>query len=140
MRHATTLWSVERSLTALGQGPGRHPSKLWTLIAERGPGSDRAESRPEIRLLRVLVAGGLPTPEQQHWVRFGSDRFRTDFAYPSAKLAIEYDGWDTHRTRSSFDADRRRDRILALNGWVVLRITSRTPDPEIVQTVRSFVQ
>ncbi len=140
VRNVVTLWSVERSLTALGQAPGRHPSKLWTLLAERGTEPIESESRPEIRMLRVLRDGGLAAPTQQHWVRFGKDRFRLDLAYPRAKLAIEYDGWDTHRTRSAFDADRRRDRILALNGWVVLRLTSKTSDAEIVQSVRPFVR
>jgi hypothetical protein len=139
VHHHTTVWSVERSLRPLGQAPGRHPSKLWLLLAERGTGPISSESRPEIRMLGVISNGGLPTPTQQHWVRFGAHKFRLDLAYPEAKLAIEYDGWDTHRTRSAFDADRRRDRILQLNGWVVLRVTSQTSDAEIVETIRAFV-
>jgi hypothetical protein len=119
VRHDVTLWSVQRSLAVLGQAPGRHPSKLWTLLAERGTEPIDSESRPEIRMLRVPGDGGLPKPTQQHPVRFGSDKFRLDLAYPDAKLAIEYDGWDTHKTRIAFDADRRRDRILQLNGGVV---------------------
>ena len=91
-------------------------------------------------MFRVLDASDLPAPTQQHWVRFGSDKFRLDLAYPEAKLAIEYDGWDTHKTRTAFDADRRRDRILQVNGWVVLRLTSKTSDAEIVETVRAFVR
>lgn len=134
-----TLWSVERTLTALGQAPGRHPSKLWTLIAERGTEPIQGESRPEIRMSRVLAAGGLPTPVAQHWVRVGGESYRLDLAYPELKVAIEYDGWDTHRSRTSFDSDRRRDRNLQLAGWVVLRITSQTSDTEIVETVRAFL-
>jgi hypothetical protein len=139
VRRQVTVWSVERSLSPLGQAPGRHPSKLWTLLAERGLGPISSESRPEIRMLRVLADSGLPKPTQQHRVKFGSDTFRLDLAYPDAKLAIEYDGWDTHKTRVAFDADRRRDRILQLNGWVVLRLTSKTSDAEIVESVRAFV-
>jgi hypothetical protein len=138
--HKVTRWSVERSLSALGQAPGRHPSKLWTLLAERGVETDLGESRPEMRVFRVLDASDLRAPVQQHWVTFGSDRFRLDLAYPDAKVAVEYDGWDTHRTRTAFDADRRRDRILQMNGWVVLRLTSQTSDAEIVRTVSAFVQ
>ncbi len=139
VHHEVTLWSVERSLSVLGQAPGRHPSKLRTLLDERGTEPVSSESRPEMRMLRVLASGGLPAPIQQHRVRFGADTFRLDLAYPDAKLAIEYDGWDTHRTRSAFDADRRRDRILQRHGWVVLRLTSKTSDAEIVETIRVFV-
>jgi Transcriptional regulator, AbiEi antitoxin/Protein of unknown function (DUF559) len=138
--HKVTLWSVERSLSVLGQAPGRHPSKLWTLLGERGTESIKSESRPEIRMLRVLAAGGLPTPIQQHWVRAGGQNYRLDLAYPSVKVAIEYDGWDTHRSRTAFDSDRKRDRLLQLAGWVVLRITSQTSDTEIVDTVRALVR
>jgi hypothetical protein len=137
--HKVTLWSVERSLSVLGQAPGRHPSKLWTLLAERGQETELGESRPEMRVFRVLNASDLPAPTQQHPVKFGSDRFRLDLAYPDVKLAVEYDGWDAHRSRSAFDADRRRDRILQVNGWVVLRLTSQTSDTEIVESVRPFV-
>ena len=139
VRHDVTLWSVERSLSVLGQAPGRHPSKLWTLLAERGSETKLGESRPELRVFRVLRAGGLPAPTQQHWVRIGSDKFRLDLAYPEAKVAIEYDGWETHSSRSSFDSDRRRDRLLQLDGWVVLRITSKTSDAEMLESVRAFV-
>lgn len=140
VRGKVTVWSVERSLSVLGQGPGRHPSKLWTLIGERGTEITKSESPPEIHMLRVLGAGGLPAPVQQHWVRVGGQSYRLDLAYPEHKVALEYDGWDAHRSRSSFDSDRRRDRLLQLDGWVVLRITSQTPDAEILESVRAFVR
>jgi very-short-patch-repair endonuclease len=73
-------------------------------------------------------------------VRVGGDRFRLDFAYPEAMVAIEYDGWDAHSSRAAFDRDRRRDRILQLAGWRVLRFTSQTPDHEVVASLRPFVR
>lgn len=140
VRRQVTLWSVERSLTPLAQAPGRHPSKLWTLLAERGTETLKAESRPEIRMTRVLAQGGLPPPVPQYWISVAGDNYRLDLAYPELKVAIEYDGWEAHRSRSSFDSDRRRDRNLQLAGWVVLRITSQTSDAEIVETVGAFVR
>ncbi len=139
VRGEVTVWSVERSLSALRQAPGRHPSKLWTLLDERGSSPTTAESRPELRILRVLAGSDLPAPVSQHWVSCEGRQFRLDFAYPNEKIAIEYDGWDSHRSRSSFDADRRRDRLLQRDGWVVLRITSQTSDTELLDTVRAFV-
>ena len=93
-----------------------------------------SESRPEVRLLRLMVGSDLPEPAQQHWVRVRGERFRLDFASPEQMVAIEYDGWDWHSTRSAFDRDRRRDRLLQLDGWTVLRFTSRTTDAEILDT------
>jgi hypothetical protein len=140
VRHETTLWSVERSLAPLKAAPGRHPSKLWTLLAERGGGPLKAESRPEIRVLRVIADASLPAPVQQHPVVVDGDRFRLDFAYPDEMVAIEYDGWDAHRARTAFDRDRRRDRKLQVAGWTVLRITSQTSATELVETLRAFVR
>jgi very-short-patch-repair endonuclease len=87
----------------------------------------------------VLRDSGLPKPTQQYQVRVGGQNFRLDLAYPEHKVALEYDGWETHRSRSSFDSDRKRDRLLQLDGWIVLRLTSTTPDAEIVETLRAFV-
>ena len=136
IRRSVTVPSVERTLRGLRQTRGRHPSKLWTLLGERGGETALAESRPEMRVARVLRDAGLPTPAQQYWIRLGGSRFRLDFAYPEVKVAIEYDGWDAHRSRTSFDADRRRDRLLTLDGWIVLRFTSQTSDAELIASVR----
>jgi hypothetical protein len=140
VRRHTTLWSVDRSLSVLAAGPNRQPSKLRLLLEERGTGTLESESRPEIRLLRLIVGAGLSEPVQQHRVRAGGERFRLDFAYPDQKVAVEYDGWDWHSTRTAFDRDRRRDRLLQLAGWTVLRFTSRTSDVEILDTLRAFVR
>jgi hypothetical protein len=139
VRRKVTLWSVNRSLSALAAAPNRHPSKLRLLLEERGVGNLESESRPEIRLLRLIVSSDLPEPTQQHRVGVAGERFRLDFAYPEQKVAIEYDGWDWHSSRSAFDRDRRRDRLLQLAGWTVLRFTSRTSDAEILETLRAFV-
>jgi very-short-patch-repair endonuclease len=135
VQHEVTVWSVERTLGGLKQAPGRHPSKLWTLLAERGAETVLAESRPEARIARVLSDAGLAAV-QQHWVRVGDDNFRLDLAYPQVRVAIEYDGWDPHRSRRAFDRDRRRDRMLQSAGWTVLRVTSQTTDADLIASVR----
>ncbi len=140
VRRQVTLWSVERSLSALGAAPNRRPSAVRLLLEERGLGALESESRPEIRVLRLIVGAGLPEPVQQHRVRVRGERFRLDLAYPDLKVAVEYDGWDWHSTRSAFDRDRRRDRLLQLDGWTVLRFTSRTSDTELLDTLRAFVR
>ncbi len=40
--------------------------------------------------------------------RSAGRRYRIDLCYPDLRIAIEYDGWDFHRGRQSFDADRAR--------------------------------
>ena len=46
-----------------------------------------------------------------------------DVYWPEAKLALEFDGAETHHTRYAFHADRRRDRVLAAQGIQSVRVT-----------------
>lgn len=119
----------------LGKSPGRRPAIIHDLLAARLPGYDPGDSDLETRVLRALVAAGLPVPVQQYRVRLGRRTYRIDLAYVPERIAIEPDGWDSHRTRSAFDADRARANALVLDGWTLLRFTSRSTDPEIVTCV-----
>ena len=66
-------------------------------------------------------------------------RRRFDDAFPSHKLAIEWDSIRYHGQRDSFETDRQRDRLAAEHGWRVLRFTwadvTRRPEG-VVRTVR----
>jgi very-short-patch-repair endonuclease len=46
-----------------------------------------------------------------------------DVALPSARLAIEIDGWAYHSDVDRFQQDRRRQNALVALGWTVLRFT-----------------
>jgi very-short-patch-repair endonuclease len=51
--------------------------------------------------------------------------FTVDFLWPAERLVVEVDGWDSHGTRSAFEADRERDTQLKLLGYEVVRFTWR---------------
>ncbi len=132
------LIRLERLRTCVGRlakSPGRRPAVVHGLLAARLPGYDPGDSDMETRVLRALVAAGLPAPVQQHRVRLNGRTIRIDLAYPRCRIAIELDGWDSHRARSAFDDDRARANALVLAGWVLLRFTSRSTDAEIIATV-----
>jgi len=46
-----------------------------------------------------------------------------DFADVELRIAIEVDGRAFHSDRRSFERDRTRQNILALDGWLILRFT-----------------
>jgi very-short-patch-repair endonuclease len=54
---------------------------------------------------------------------------------------VEVDGFETHRTRASFEADRARDARLKLMGYDVLRFTCRriTDDPDAIAATLSHL-
>jgi very-short-patch-repair endonuclease len=79
---------------------------------------------------------GPSEPEIVHEHVFHPDRrWRFDFAFPDAKLAVEIDGgqWAPHGGRHSRDSDREKLNAAAVLGWRVLRYSgTMLKDPESV--------
>jgi very-short-patch-repair endonuclease len=120
---------------------GRRRSTVMSEILEaRVAGIRSGDSHPEVRLVKLLVAAGLPRPVQQHKLRVNGRTIRIDLAYPELRIAIEYDGWEYHSTRGAFDRDRARANELELLGWTVLRFTSKSSDTTMVRTIRTAIR
>jgi hypothetical protein len=81
-------------------------------------------SRLELRLERLVVRGGLPTPERQVDI---TDRLgfigRGDFAYRKQQVVIEVDGRSVHARRLAFEADAIRRSRMSAAGWAVIHVT-----------------
>ena len=60
--------------------------------------------------------------------------FKVDAMWEAQKVIVELDGRAAHGTRSAFESDRERDRLLLLAGWRVVRITWRQlrDTPEVI--------
>ena len=84
----------------------------------------RVESHREAWTLLEIVGSGLPTPQPQWWVEIeGVPTYRLDFAYPLARVCVEYDGFEHHlRTPDQREYDARRRQWLQENGWTVIVI------------------
>lgn len=95
----------------------RRPSRaLNRLLDDLAP----AESWLEDRFLTTVVARhGLPPPECQAVV----EGFRVDFLWAQERLVVEVDG-SQHADPLRMRADRARDNVLHLAGFLVLRYTS----------------
>lgn len=63
---------------------------------------------------------GAPELSPQHPV----GRFRLDFAIPEQRIGVEVDGYEYHHTREQFIADRKRQRIIEMQGWTVVRFAA----------------
>jgi len=102
---------------------GMTPLRAILAAAER----DAAISRSELeeRLRSVVATAGLPAPLINTRERTTGRRYELDASWPPLRLAVEIDGWESHRSRASFEADRERDRRLTVAGWRVIRITWR---------------
>jgi very-short-patch-repair endonuclease len=129
------LVDLQRCVAGRAPARGRKPTRIHAVLRARLEYHDETESGLEMRVLRAIVAVGLPEPVQQHRVQIGDRSRRIDLAYPELKLAIEVDGWKHHGPRSAFDADRARDNELEIIGWDRLHFTSAFTDKLIGETV-----
>ncbi|MEM7287255.1 MAG: DUF559 domain-containing protein [Actinomycetota bacterium] len=80
-----------------------------------------AESGPELRLMALLEEADLPRVCPQFEVRVAGRTYRLDFAFPHAKVAVEYDGEAFHSSPAQLRRDAARQRHLEDAGWRVLR-------------------
>ena len=89
-----------------------------------------------------IKAHKLPAPVREY--RFCERRWRVDFCWPDAKLAVEIEGgaWSAGRhTRGvGFIADMKKYNRLSLLGWVLLRYDGgAVKSGEAIEEVAKFL-
>lgn len=117
---------------ALGRANGRRGTPaLRAALTEPSPGATR--SALEERFL-ALVSGRLPAPRCNAHLQVAGELMEVDVIWRGARVVVELDGAQAHRTRRAFHRDRARDLALAAEGWVVVRLTWQqvTREPERV--------
>jgi hypothetical protein len=104
-----------------------HPGAYWSRALPEVVrlANARSESPMESRIRLALVLAGLPAPTPQHEVTADGRDYRLDLAYPSVRLAVEYDG-DLHRTQERAHRDLVREAALVRLGWRILRFDAAT--------------
>jgi very-short-patch-repair endonuclease len=126
LRDRLSLWDlVERY-------PGRRGARKVRAALERlrEEPSGRKRSPLEERFAPLLRRHRLPLPRFNDWIVAGGKRFQVDCHWPQTHRIVELDGWKGHRTRTAFREDRTRDRILAVAGYTVTRLTWNQLDDE----------
>lgn len=127
------LWRVAGRHDRRGR---RRRGNFWAVMADRGLGYSAGDSDFERRMDRMWDRLGLPAAERQFRIRVAGGRsFRPDRAIVDARIAIDWNGFGPHGTRSSFDADSDRRARLAEAGWYPLDFTSRSDPALICRTV-----
>ena len=107
---------------------------LRALVSEEAPAFTR--STAEEQLLKLIRASALPAPALN--VRVAG--YEVDFFWRAERVAVEVDGFAYHRSRRSFEADRRRDSTLAARGIRTVRVTWRQLNDEPYGVVARLAQ
>jgi very-short-patch-repair endonuclease len=95
----------------------------------------------ESRVLRIARRAGLPEPDVNAVLSaLDHPRVEVDLHWPAHRLIVETDGWETHRTRPAFEADRAKDAALTAAGYRVVRLTWRTSNPTIERRLRALLR
>lgn len=85
----------------------------------------RRSSRMPDDVLWAAVSADYPKAEREFKGAVPGRQFRIDIALAEEKIAIEVDGWQYHgKFKSAHQADRERQNLMAVNGWLVLRFTA----------------
>jgi very-short-patch-repair endonuclease len=122
----------------LERHPGRRGSREVKLALRRitEEPSGRTRSRLEQRFAPFLRHHHLPLPRFNDWIMLGAKRYQVDCYWPMVRLIVELDGWRGHGTRSAFQVDRARDRVLKVAGFTVVHVTwnQLEVEPELIAT------
>ena len=117
------LFDLAAINAVVDNNPGRRSAKLMDAVGKSG---DRTRSQLEDRFLAFIERHRVEAPETGVWI----EGYEADFIWPRAGLIVELDGFAAHRTRSTFNADRLRDRRLWTAGFRTMRLTSDALDDE----------
>lgn len=128
VREAEFLRRLDAPALAAAAADHAGAALLRRLAAERLPVRGELREEFERRFATFLRRRGFPPAAVNHTVRLDGPRQRVvlDVVWWEAALALELDSRQAHFTARAFEADRERDRRLAVqHGLQVVRITWR---------------
>jgi very-short-patch-repair endonuclease len=133
------LFDLAQITATIARNPGRHGiARLTEALTDLADEAPWTQSEKERRFLELVRAHGLPEPSVNAVV-LGDP---VDFLWPAAKLIVEVDGWEFHKTQAVFEADRAKDARRNVAGYRVLRYTARRIDrdaPAVAAEISSLL-
>jgi len=120
----------------------RGVARLRAALATVRPGKTLTRSRLEELMLALCREWGLPEPDVNAYIRLGGTWEQVDFYWPQHRVVVETDGYRYHRSRGAFRRDRRRDRLLEVEGYGHARFADEEFDddrPHIAAVLRNLL-
>ncbi len=121
IQHRFDLRSLKSQLR---RNPTRRGAPVVAAILDQLVEPRLTHSELEERFLALVREAGLPAPLlNARVILVDGTAIEVDFLFRSERLIVETDGRATHATRWAFEQDRRRDQLLRLSGFTVIRFT-----------------
>lgn len=133
--HYLALEWLLRSLAGKGR-PGS--GVLRRIVQERREEGPIPESVLETRLWKPLASLGVPRPIRQYEVEWHNQRYRIDFAFPHAMVAVEAQSRRWHSSHRSIVRDARKNNALVALGWRVIYLTWQDVEVKRETTMRNL--
>ncbi len=135
---ATTLAHLQGAMELTAARVGNRTRRRLLLDSRAEPWSEAERS-----IHRLLRAAGITGWEANKPVVLRDLTFYVDLIFRKLKLVIEIDGRLYHTGAEVFETDRRRQNLLVLDGWCVLRFTwtmiEEHPE-EVIAMVREAIE
>jgi very-short-patch-repair endonuclease len=138
LRTRSTTLALMHAALDLTKGRAGNLRRQQLLLDSR----DEPWSEAERQFHRLLRAAGITGWQANQAVRVGGVTVYPDVLFRRHRLVIEIDGREFHSDPEVFESDRRRQNLLVLNGWRVVRITWRmiTDNPDqVIAMVREAI-
>lgn len=136
---ATTLELMHEALALTGRRRGNPDRRMLLLDSRNEPWS--AAERECHRLFR---AAGIIGWKANQPVIVERQEFFVDILFRGLRLVVEIDGRKFHTEAEVFESDRKRQNLLVLHGWRVLRITwtmiTQEPDRVLAMVREALAQ
>ena len=116
-----------RDLLSVAAVLDRHPGRRGTaalrrLLAAEHP-ADVTRNDLEEGFVALVDRSGLPRPRMNAHMALRGRFYEVDCLWERQRLVVELDGRAVHGTRTAFEGDRERDRVLLAEGFRVTRVT-----------------
>lgn len=120
------LFDLPEFESVLERNRGHHGASRLRLALHLYAPAPFTRSGLERRFLGLLTEAGIATPSTGYNVA----GHELDVYWPDHRFAVELDVFETHGSRSSFEADRLRDEDLKLAGVELIRVTGHRLERE----------
>lgn len=137
---ARELWNILRNASPETQELNRH---LLDDATKTGTQTHASESPAEAKFLQMWRLASLPEPEREY--RFTRQRkWRFDFAWPDALVAVEIEGgqwvYGRHNRPAGYAADAEKYNNATALGWRIFRFTPAMITPANLEMVRETIE